>query len=291
MISMKKILAGILCAALLLLPLGIFPHASDTPPKFAVLGDSIAAGAGVSDKEDAYAWLVARAKGYELSNCAQGGDTSANLLGKVTGDETIRQCIREADIIAVSIGGNDVLTADFVSLVRNGLLGDYSAMEPVLDTFRENFAAIIGELRALNPDATLAVQTLYNPAFPLPSLLAVYEYAVKGINGVICGYLGAHPGAYVVADVYAAFAPRSGMVSTDRVHPAAAGHAIIAMVLLDAINGTQTQLPPADSLLDFLLCLFRPVLAALDWVLIGGLRVLYTVFSPVFLIISEIQHA
>ena len=287
--NMKKIIAGILCAALLWLSLGVFSHAlSPAQVKFLVLGDSIAAGSGVQDKKDAYAWLVAEAKGYELTNYGAGGDISADLLRKVTSDETIRAAIRAADIIEVSIGGNDLLHAeDFTSMVINGLLGDYAQLEPIMDEFRENFAGIIAGIRALNPDAMLIVQTLYNAAFPVPSLRKAYGEASQGINAGIYAYLAKNPDAFLLADVYAAFEPRSGVVFIDMTHPSSAGHAVIASVLLGVIDAAPAQLPPANAALDLLVRLLKPALTVLDWVLIGGvLRVVYGVLGPVLPLVS-----
>ena len=282
---MKKIIAGILCAALVLLSFGIVSSAQETAPlKFLVLGDSIAAGSGVSDKADAYAWLVAGAKGYELTNYGAGGDISADLLRKVTQDEAIRQKIGGADIIDVSIGGNDLLHAeDVFSLVVKGLLGNYDLIQPVLDTFRENYVGIIAGLRALmKPDAMLIVQTLYNPAFPLPSLRGAYDFAIGGLNAIILEHHAAHPDDYAVADVYSAFAGERGAVFIDMTHPSAAGHKIIAAVVINTIDAIQTPLPGGIGVLNVLYMIGKPVLALLDWVLIGGvLRVLYGAIEPI----------
>ncbi|MDR1465327.1 MAG: GDSL-type esterase/lipase family protein [Oscillospiraceae bacterium] len=119
---MKKIIAAILCTALLVLPFGLLAQAAEPAAgKFLVLGDSIAQGVGAICPDNAYASRVAREKGYELRNFGMGGDTSAALLRKVREDETIRQAVREADIVDISIGGNDFYPS--VSLVLNGLLG------------------------------------------------------------------------------------------------------------------------------------------------------------------------
>ena len=272
---MKKLLAGILCAFILLG--GFFlPAFAQTEgaaaKKFLVLGDSIAAGSGVKDKKDAYAWIVAGAKGYDLTNYGAGGDISADLRRKVADDTEIKKAVAEADIIAVSIGGNDLLHAEdgVAKLVVEGLLGDYSRIDPVLAEFRENFAAIVGGIRALNPKAMLIVQTLYNPAFPLPSLRKAYGVAIEGINGGITAYLAKHPGAFILADVYTAFEPRYGVVSIDMTHPSADGHAVIAAVLLGVIDDAAAQLPPANGFLALLAKGFAPALWLLDKALIGG---------------------
>ncbi|MCL2299277.1 MAG: GDSL-type esterase/lipase family protein [Firmicutes bacterium] len=256
MINIKKPLS-LLLAALLLLPFAVAARAKDpAPKKFLVLGDSIAAGSGVyiNKERRAYANLVAAAKGYDLTNYGAGGDTSAHLLEKVARQDNTRRAVRQADIIAVSIGGNDLMHAqDFAALVIEGLLGDYTQMEPILASYRENFAGIVKGIRALNPEALLIVQTLYNPAFPLPSLREAYGTAIQGINAAIRDYLAAHPGAFV-----------------------------IAAVLLAAIDKAEPRLPSPIWPLDALLWLCKPLLALLDKVLIGGaLRMGYGIFKAV----------
>ena len=285
---MKKMIACVLCVLLVLLPLGVLAGAQEAQSKFLVLGDSIAAGSGVSDKADAYAWLIAEAKGYDLTNYGAGGDISADLLRKVTEQENTRRKITEADIIAVSIGGNDLLHAeDVFTMVIKGLLGDYDMIQPVLDTFRENYAGIIAGIRALNPHALVVVQTLYNPAFPLPSLRAAYGAAIEGLNAIILEHHALDPQAYVIADVYAAFAPARGAVFVDMTHPSARGHSIIAAVLMNTIDAslsqqTQTPVPGGIVVLNAMAYVFGPVLTVLDWVLIGGmLRVLYGIIEPI----------
>jgi len=276
---MKKTIAEILCAAILLLSFGVVSNAKE-PVKFLVLGDSIAAGSGVQDKKDAYAWIVAEANGYDLTNYGAGGDISADLRRKVEKDGDIRKAIAGADIIAVSIGGNDLLHAEegVAKLVIEGLLGDYSLIDPVIAQFRENFAAIIGGIRALNPKAMLIVQTLYNPAFPLPSLQKAYGTAIGGINEGIRDYLKRHKGAFLLADVYTAFEGRYGVVYIDMTHPSADGHAVIAAVLQGVIDAKEAQLPLANGVLALLAKGFAPALWVLDKVLVGGaLRAVWAV--------------
>jgi len=240
---MKKSISAILCSILLCLPFGVLSYAQqERAPLYVALGDSIATGAGMKNKDgrkdDAYAWIVAQEKGYDLRMLAKGGDISAGLLDKVTHHELIREAIQKADIITVSIGGNDFLNeADIFALILRGLWHDYSQMQPVLDLFRDNFGRAVAEIRALNPDAMLIVQTVYNPLSPL--LLSVHKtfgVGAQGLNAVITDYLAENPGAYLVADVYTAFKCRVGMVRIDFKHPSRRGHAVIAGVVMDVID-------------------------------------------------------
>lgn len=269
---MKRLIAGVLCAALLALPFPLLTQAQESPISLVVLGDSIAEGVGAILPGNRYANRIAEEKGYALSNYGKGGDTSASLLRKVREDADIRASVIGADIIAVSIGGNDFYPS--LSLIVTGLVGDYDWMEPRRDRLREQFAATIEEIRALNPDALLIVQTLYNPVSALlpPSAHAMYDEVVQGINAIISGYLAANPGAYRIADVYSAFEGRYGLVSIDMVHPSARGHAVIAAVVGAAIDGTQPELPGTSRVLDACVAALSPVLAFADWALVGALR-------------------
>ena len=273
---MKKILAGILCAALLLLPFAMAANAQDAPKKFVVLGDSIAEGASALLPCNQYAERVAREKGYALQNFARGGDTSHSLRHKVTEDESIRQAIREADIIEISIGGNDFYPSMY--LIATGLLGDIGWMEPRGKALKENFFTAMDEVRALNGDALVIVQTLYNPVFSFmpPSAHGMYAEGVVVINGAIREYLAAHPGAYRIADVCAAFEGRHGLVWLDMVHPNALGHGVIAAVVIAAIDDTPPPSPGIiDGVLDFLVMLLRPLILLADWGILGALRLVY----------------
>jgi len=285
---MKKIAACILCTALCLsFGLSSFAAAEAKPQKFLVLGDSIAAGSGViTDRERfAYAWIVAGAKGYELTNYGAGGDCSFDLLRKVKEDKTIRQAIKEADVIAISSGGNNLLHAeDFYGLIYEGLLGDYSKLKPIHDTIREDFYKTIPEIRKLNPDALLIVQTLYNPVFSIlpPALYKAYGEAVGGMNATFYAYLEENPGAYVIADVYGECLRRYGTTFIDMTHPSFIGHAVIAGVLLDAIDGTQNTKPTLfDELAGLAVSFLTPYILRLDKMLLAALRMIGPVWPAI----------
>ena len=284
--SMKHIKSVL--ALLLALALGVgfaLPaFAQAAPPassKFVVLGDSIAAGSNILNKDNAYAWIIAKEMGWELSNYALGGSRSADLLQQLEEDQVVRKGISEADIIVVSIGGNDFLHAgDMTALITDGMLGDYTRAEPIWDGFRENYDGIVAEIRALNPGAALIVQTLYNAAFPLPSLYRAYDAAISGMNDIIYANHARQPDAYVIADVYSAFQEKSGLVSFDMTHPSAAGHGMIAAVLLDTINGTETEVPLVyGGALDWLVDTMEPALGLLDKVV---------TFKPVLMVMKPL---
>ncbi|MCL2512427.1 MAG: GDSL-type esterase/lipase family protein [Oscillospiraceae bacterium] len=252
--TVKKLLSVLLCALMLLIPLGIASKAADepivaeAPLKYTVLGDSIAEGVGSKNKKtDGFSAIVAETKGYDLNNLALGGIPSEILMKWVLEKENVRDGIAEADIISVSIGGNDFLLSGIFSMVINALLkDDYTVVDGIIAVFKENFEVIIGEIRGLNEGAMLIVQTLYNPMESILVIGEVYDKAVSSLNECYYGYLEDNPGAYLIADVYGALKGRDGMICPDLVHPSNKGHAMIAQVVMDAIDGTETELPPPE---------------------------------------------
>ena len=208
----------------------------------------------------------------------------------MTEDEGIRQAIRNADIIDVSIGGNDFYPS--VYLIVTGLLGDTAWMEPRRAALKENFFAAIDEIRALkNPKALLIVHTLYNPVFSFmpPTAHEMYAEVVGGINGVIRDYLAAHPGAYRIADVHATFEGRHGLVFADMVHPSDLGHGVIAEVVAAAIDGTPPPTPGMlDRALDIPVMLLKPLILLVDWGIVGALGLIRDRMPTVWAWLMEI---
>ena len=245
----KKMAALLLALALLCGPGVIAANASPADTHagktFVVLGDSIAAGIGAAREEYAYARLVADELGLTLAKHAVPGHTSSDLLNILAEDEAAKQSIRQADIINVSIGGNDLLAANVIRLLLRILtLNDDSGLDPVIEAFQERFALIVEQLRALNSDALLIVQTPYNAMERVPFVENAYEAAALRLRQVLYDYLAQHPGAFVIGDVFSAFKGREGLISNDRLHPSDAGHAMIARVVSAAITGETLQLEP-----------------------------------------------
>ncbi len=208
--------------------------AEEEKTKFVVLGDSIAQGFGLeSIATSAYGALISEAEGYEYVNHAIGGHTTYNLNNRLEEPEVIAD-VEAADIIAVSIGGNNFLLNDMLNMIVDALLkNDYSRMDEVGADFKENFLLALGKIKALNPDATLMIQTLYNPRNDY--LAEVYQYAIDIINNTFADILAEQPDAYVLVDVAGAFEGHNEYIQKDKIHPNEAGHYVIAQQYVEAL--------------------------------------------------------
>lgn len=254
MISMKKftrIISLVLAIATLVFCSGTAFASEEGSPGiyFAVLGDSIASGYGLRNTLDCYGALVSEAKSYHLTNDAVPGHTTENLLWVIFNSATARKSIKRADVISVSICGNDLIqfltkadTPTLLEIMTKGM--ESSAIKELLEETAFNLGGICTELRALNPNAPIILQTQYNPLYANPqystfaSLAEELAPALKDIFETLCKE---HGNVYL-ADVHAVFDDyyktegNYDIIQADGIHPSEAGHALIAQVLLEKIN-------------------------------------------------------
>lgn len=241
---MKKILSLIL-AIIMAFSVCVCASAAKKTLNYVAVGDSIAFGAGVYNSEEAcYAKIVADTNGYNYKNDSVSGFKSAQLLEFLkTNDETIED-IANADILTLSIGGNDFIQEKLPILIFKALvLDDYSMFDEITEVFSANFEKIIARIKEINPKCTILVQNIYNPRYDYAR--EVYAYGLGLVNDVFTDYLKAHKGAYEIIDVCSAFDGRQDLIANDEVHPSAEGNVVIATLILKKLAklglGTKTK--------------------------------------------------
>lgn len=231
-----RFLLSLFCVLTLLLTLcAPAAFAGDAPLQYVVLGDSIGYGAGVLNPDEAcYGRIVADTNGYDYQNHAVSGNRTDHLLAHLDHAE-VTAAVKNADIISISIGGNDYLTDNVTGLVLDATFrNDYSRMDKITAQLKLNFAAIIEKIRGWNPDAVILMQTLYNPGKGINK--APYQAATNRLNDLIRDYLASHPGAFTIVDVASAFGTDRRYIAQDSIHPSAQGNERIAEVILQTLH-------------------------------------------------------
>lgn len=192
----RKLLAMLVCVALVSMLFPFAAMAEETQVRYVAIGDSISSGYGLAEPEtEAFPSLIAQDGGYTLTNLAQAGETTVSLLAKLENAE-MAEALSTADVITLTIGGNDMLAAlfDYLAETTGGQMtaqeilmlfmgqgenADLTTLAPLLQSmtafpqsaqatealasFGENFASLLAKIKGLNPDATLVVATQYNP--------------------------------------------------------------------------------------------------------------------------------
>ena len=209
----KRILSTLLalCLALSLLPASALA-AGGEQKSYVALGDSITTGYGLAENETGFAKQVADSNGYTLTNLAKDGATSSMLLTSLS-DSEVSSAIASADLITVTIGGNDLMDALYAYLaeeyntqnstditaedVKESLAGEEGAAVNQITMLKfaisnisnfqsssianssynalgYNFVEIIETIREINQNAQLIVVNQYNP----------YSHLTTGISGL-----------------------------------------------------------------------------------------------------------
>lgn len=202
---------------------------------YLLLGDSIAVGTGTLNPSiQCYGWLVSKEKEYNADNRAVNGYTSDDLLEYI-GKPEIISAVESADIISISIGGNDFLhNQPLAILAKAKLTGSYSQVESIVDSFEKNYRKIIDTILEHNPDALVILQTLYNPFYN--EYRETCEKALKIYNDRVTDVAFDYGGNVILADVYSAFDGHSEYIADDSIHPNEAGHRAIASIVGECID-------------------------------------------------------
>ncbi|MFZ9838752.1 MAG: arylesterase [Opitutaceae bacterium] len=197
----------------LLLALTLLARAAPaaTPPSapartVVFLGDSLTAGYGLADPtSEAYPALIAerlRATGaaWKVVNAGISGDTTAGGLRRI--DWTIRAPV---DVLVVALGAND------------GLRG----VDPTVTA--ANLHGIIGRARARHPTVRILLAGMQLP----PELGAAHTTAFARVFPEVA----AATGSALVPFLLAGVGGDPALNLADRIHPNAAGHAVMAATL------------------------------------------------------------
>lgn len=231
---MKKILSVALAMFFLISVCATGASADGEKLNYVLLGDSIAHGAGVLNPDEAcYGRMVANTNGYNYFNDSVSGHRSENLISRLENSK-VAEDIKNADIISISIGGNDYLKSNFVALFFCSFFDYEAPFVEIQKKFYDNFSTIIGKIKQLNPDALILVQTVYNMRLDL--ITPANEIASKLLNEVYSDYLEANPGSYVIVDVASALHGRADCLALDTIHPNGKGNRIIAQCVLEVLK-------------------------------------------------------
>ena len=278
----KKITAALCAAVTALTASAVLPvsAAKSSGPIVAVLGDSLGTKYNLAEGDYGYSDYIAeylKASDYRL--LAKNGATSAMLLEKLQSESADALAVKEADVILVTIGSNDMLSALTEFLRKNAKEGerfrDYfvrlaksgekavldaatkltSALRTPRNTLEENMQNINRTIRELNPDAKVVYQKIYNPFETASAVYNGTDYSeqyeeflnyVRGSIKRVNDQCFADLEGAVIADPYTLFRDNAWKYTfsdKEDIHPNAYGHAIIAADTLNRLGYTKAVVP------------------------------------------------
>lgn len=285
MMKTKKISALLLSILLIFSVFTVNTFAADETD-YLVLGDSIAYGSGLANPIDAcYGKIIADTCEFEYNNYSVPGATTNDLIARLAAEE-VASAVKEAEIISISIGGNDFLMNNIVGLMFDAIVKeDYSTFDRIGENFYANLCEIIGIIRESNEDALILLQTLYNPQEGY--LRAPYQEGANRINEGILRFAQENPENIAVVNVGDALKDDMDNFAGDAIHPSAKGNELIAREILSVLNAEgitdKTELVCTVKAEDFNI---SPVFA-LSFKMYGiFFHILSVVFRPIFSILG-----
>ncbi|AIQ15427.1 lysophospholipase [Paenibacillus sp. FSL H7-0357] len=160
----------------------------------------------------------------ELSNLGVNGLTTDGLEQRLKRDYNYRLAISEAELITMSIGGNDLIKA---AKAAGGRPGDLApVLQKALRECKRNLHDIMGTLSQLKAGMRrpyiIRIVGLYNP---YPQLTEATDW-VRQFNHYAAGYSSP---VCRFASIYNEFAGNErGLLSIDHLHPNGRGYRVIA---------------------------------------------------------------
>ena len=136
--------------------------------RLTALGDSLTEGVGDDTKKGGFVPLVAdqlqekfSLATVEIENYGVAGERSDQILKRLQKDSTLQADIKQADILTLTVGGNDLM-----KVIQSNFLGlSKKSFKKPLVKYQEHLTDLLANMRELNAQAPIYVVGIYNPFY------------------------------------------------------------------------------------------------------------------------------
>lgn len=151
-------------------PTAKITESADTKEKihYVAIGDSLTEGIGDDAKRGGFVPIVAgdlqehyQLTSVEVENYGVAGERSDQILKRMKKQEKIQKNLKTADVITVTVGGNDLM-----KVIQDNLFGlSVKSFDKPRAKYQERITEMIMEIRELNKTAPVYVLGIYNPFY------------------------------------------------------------------------------------------------------------------------------
>ena len=228
---------------------------------YVAVGDSLTEGVGDTTNQGGFVPLLSQAMtdtyNYQVtySNYGISGNTSQQILSRMTKQEAIQKSLAKADMMTLTVGGNDVMAVIRKHLTKLSV----STFKKPSTAYQKRLRQIIELARSENEDLPIYVVGIYNPFYlNFPEMTEMQEI-IDNWNESTESVTDEYDNVYFVPindQLYKGIDGEEGIVSTsgdqttvindalfsgDHFHPNNIGYQIMSDVTMEKINETKQE--------------------------------------------------
>ena len=228
---------------------------------YVAIGDSLTKGVGDTTNQGGFVPLLAQSltneSGLEFKaiNYGVSGNTSGQILSRIREKKEIRKDLKQAQLLTITVGGNDLRKA----ILEDTSNLDLDRFEKASKAYEKNLKQIIELARKDNPDLPVYVVGIYNPLYLNFPDLTELQTLVDQWNQRTEETLSAYQGVYFVPIndlLYKGIDGKSGVTESelgketvtndalydeDSFHPNHTGYEIMKEAVLEKIHATEKK--------------------------------------------------
>ncbi|MDT2815056.1 SGNH/GDSL hydrolase family protein [Vagococcus carniphilus] len=137
--------------------------------RLSAIGDSLTEGVGDTTNTGGYVPLLQTDLGEQFpievvqaENFGKSGDRSDQILKRLKKDEAMQESVKKADVITMTVGGNDLMKAIQSKMFNKLSLKLFARPQK---KYQKQLEQLYEEIRSLNPSAPIYQLGIYNPFY------------------------------------------------------------------------------------------------------------------------------
>ncbi|WP_167628257.1 SGNH/GDSL hydrolase family protein [Listeria valentina] len=172
-----------------------------TPISLVAMGDSLTEGDGDEKKAGGYVGILDKslAKHQEVrsvatTNYGVSGNRSDQLLKRLKTEPEFQKAVQKANVITITIGGNDVMKV-LQSKLLDVKVSDFTKAQK---NFQKNLTEVFTLIRKNNPNAPIFLVGIYNPYTTYFSQIKQFDEVISNWNESSRAFINEQKNAYFV---------------------------------------------------------------------------------------------
>ena len=168
------------------------------------VGDSLTYGQGDEDHNGGYVGLIKERLQNKFHNQVTtvnygvSGDRSDQILRRINNQKQIRQDLKNADVIVMTVGGNDLMQSLQKDLMTNSEKNIRHDINTAGQTYQTKLKSLFGTIRQQNHHAPIFVMSIYNPVYTYFPQVDTINSSISQWNQITAKTLKEYGPAYFV---------------------------------------------------------------------------------------------